>query len=127
MLIGDLHRRHGRLLRRAPVGRAPLAPRISPNKTVEGLIAGIVGGTFAFWFAGLYQDWLSGPRRAADRPLRRARGTGRRPVRVDAQARPGVKDTGRFFGAHGGVLDRLDAAFFTVVVGYYAANALGYG
>ena len=30
-----------------------------------------------------------------------------------------VKDTGRFFGAHGGVLDRLDAVLFSVVVGYY--------
>jgi phosphatidate cytidylyltransferase len=38
-----------------------------------------------------------------------------------------VKDTGRLFGAHGGVLDRLDAVFFTIVVGYYAAVALGYG
>ena len=38
-----------------------------------------------------------------------------------------VKDTGRLFGAHGGVLDRLDAALFTVVVGYYASVALGYG
>ena len=37
-----------------------------------------------------------------------------------------VKDAGRFFGAHGGVLDRLDAVFFTVVVTFYAALALGY-
>ncbi|HYH60301.1 MAG TPA: phosphatidate cytidylyltransferase, partial [Solirubrobacterales bacterium] len=28
-------------------GRTPLAPSISPNKTVEGLVAGIVGGTVA--------------------------------------------------------------------------------
>ena len=26
-----------------------------------------------------------------------------------------VKDMGKFFGAHGGVLDRLDAVFFTAV------------
>ena len=26
-----------------------------------------------------------------------------------------VKDTGKLFGAHGGVLDRLDAVFFTIV------------
>ena len=31
----------------------------------------------------------------------------------------GTKDAGTLFGAHGGALDRLDAAMFTVVVGYY--------
>ena len=36
----------------------------------------------------------------------------------------GVKDAGRIFGPHGGVLDRLDAVFFTVVAGYYAILAL---
>ena len=38
----------------------------------------------------------------------------------------GVKDTGRVFGPHGGLLDRLDAVLFTVVVGYYLAQALVY-
>ena len=30
------------------------------------------------------------------------------------------------FGPHGGILDRLDAVFFTVVVGYYLSVALVY-
>src|SRR4051812_554197 len=42
-------------------GRTPLAPLISPNKTLEGLVAGVVGATLAFWGGGPYQDWLSGP------------------------------------------------------------------
>ena len=41
-------------------GRHQLAPSLSPNKTVEGLAFGFVGGTMGFWFAGLYQDWLPG-------------------------------------------------------------------
>ena len=108
-------------------GRRKLAPDISPNKTVEGLAAGIVGGTFAFWFAGLYQDWFTGLDALAigflvaiTAPLGDLFESA---VKRDLE----VKDTGRFFGAHGGVLDRLDAVFFTVVVAFYAAVAFGYG
>jgi phosphatidate cytidylyltransferase len=108
-------------------GRRPLAPTISPSKTLEGLVAGIVGGTAAFWFAGLYQDWLTGPHALLIGGLvALAAPVGdlfESVVKRDLE----VKDTGRFFGAHGGVLDRLDAALFTVVVGYYASVALGYG
>ena len=38
-----------------------------------------------------------------------------------------VKDTGTLFGPHGGVLDRLDAAMFSIPVAYYAAIGLGLG
>jgi len=105
-------------------GMHKLAPHVSPGKTVEGLIAGLLGGTMAFWFAGLYQDWLSGldalaigAAVAATAPLGDLFES---MIKRDLA----VKDSGRFFGEHGGVLDRLDAALFTVVVGYYAANAL---
>jgi phosphatidate cytidylyltransferase len=107
-------------------GRRPLAPRISPNKTVEGLVAGVLGGTLAFWFAGLYQDWLSGPDALViGLAVALAAPVGdlfESLVKRDLA----VKDTGSFFGAHGGVLDRLDAVLFTMVAGYYAAQALGY-
>jgi phosphatidate cytidylyltransferase len=108
-------------------GRTPIAPLISPNKTLEGLAAGAIGATLAFWFAGLYQDWLTG----LDALIIGALIAIAAPIGdlfESALKRDlAVKDTGRAFGAHGGVLDRLDAVFFTVVVGYYAATALGYG
>ena len=108
-------------------GRHKLAPDISPNKTVEGLVGGLLAGTLAFWAAGLYQDWLSGP----DALLLGFLVAITAPVgdlfesliKRDLE----VKDTGSLFGVHGGVLDRLDAVFFTVVVGFYASVALGYG
>jgi phosphatidate cytidylyltransferase len=37
-----------------------------------------------------------------------------------------VKDTGTLFGPHGGLIDRLDAVLFTVVVGYYVSVAFVY-
>ena len=108
-------------------GRSQFAPLISPNKTLEGLIGGVVGGTLAFWCAGLYQDWLSGWDAlligflvAITAPLGDLFES---LVKRDLE----VKDTGSLFGAHGGVLDRLDAVLFTIVVGYYAAVGLGYG
>ena len=105
-------------------GTTQLAPRISPAKTVEGLLSGLVAGTMAFWLAGLYQDWLSG----TDALLIGAAVAAAAPVgdlfESMVKRDLSVKDSGRFFGEHGGVLDRLDAAIFTVIVGYYAANAL---
>ena len=107
-------------------GRIPLAPDISPNKTLEGLVFGIVGGTLAFWFAGLYQDWLSGLDAlvmgfcvAALAPIGDLFAS---MVKRDLD----VKDTGNVFGPHGGLLDRLDAVLFTIVAGYYLAVAFVY-
>jgi phosphatidate cytidylyltransferase len=107
-------------------GTRQLAPTISPAKTVEGLVSGFLVATLAVVFAGLYQDWL---------PEAQALLIGAC-VGLAAPAGDlfeslikrdlGVKDTGRAFGEHGGVLDRLDATFFTVVVGYYVARALGF-
>jgi phosphatidate cytidylyltransferase len=105
-------------------GHRPLAPLISPNKTVEGLLGGIAGGTFAFWlFAFAYQDWIPGATAlligfcvALAAPLGDL-------FESLLKRDLGVKDTGRLFGAHGGALDRLDAVLFSVVVAYYVAVA----
>ena len=108
-------------------GSRRLAPAISPNKTVEGLLAGIVGATAAFWAAGLYQDWLTGDDAVLIGFLVALAAPVGDLFESMIKRDLAVKDTGRLFGAHGGVLDRLDAAIFTVVVGYYASVALGYG
>jgi phosphatidate cytidylyltransferase len=100
-------------------GRRPLAPGISPNKTLEGLVCGMLVAILAVFFAGLYQDWLTqgdalllglvvailGPLGDLFESM----------IKRDA----GTKDAGTLFGPHGGALDRLDAVMFTVVAGYY--------
>jgi phosphatidate cytidylyltransferase len=107
-------------------GSHRIAPSLSPNKTLEGLIGGFLIGTMAFWFAGLYQDWLSG----IDALIMGAAVAAIGPVgdlfaslvKRDFNR----KDTGKVFGPHGGLLDRLDAVLFTIVVGYYLSVQLVY-
>ena len=84
----------------------------------------MIGGTAAFWFAGLYQDWLShgealllGVAVALAAPLGDLFES---LIKRDLD----IKDTGRLLGPHGGLLDRLDAVLFTVVAGYYLSLAL---
>jgi len=107
-------------------GSHRIAPDLSPNKTIEGLVGGFLIGTMAFWFAGLYQDWLSG----VDALIIGAAVAAIGPIgdlfASMVKRDLGKKDTGRLFGPHGGLLDRLDAVFFTVVVGYYLAIGLVY-
>ncbi|MFY9469250.1 MAG: phosphatidate cytidylyltransferase [Solirubrobacterales bacterium] len=100
-------------------GRRRLAPRLSPNKTQEGMAIGVVGAILTVWFAGLYQDWISGPNAlllglavAVAAPLGDL-------FESFVKRDFGVKDSGKAFGAHGGAMDRADAALFTIVAGYY--------
>jgi phosphatidate cytidylyltransferase len=107
-------------------GSHRFAPSLSPNKTIEGLVGGFVIGTMGFWFAGLYQDWLSG----IDALMIGAAVAAVAPIgdlfESMLKRDLGTKDTGTLFGPHGGLLDRLDAVFFTVVVGYYLSVAVVY-
>ncbi len=107
-------------------GSHKIAPSLSPNKTLEGLIGGFLIGTMAFWFAGLYQDWLSG----VDALIIGAAVAAIAPVgdlfESMLKRDLGKKDTGTLFGPHGGILDRLDAVLFTVVIAYYLSIQLVY-
>jgi phosphatidate cytidylyltransferase len=107
-------------------GRRPLAPTLSPNKTVEGLVIGFVGGTMGFWFAGLYQDWLSGIDALIMGMCIAAFGPLGDLFESMIKRDLAIKDSGRVFGPHGGLLDRLDALLFTIVIGYYLAIAFVY-
>ena len=124
ILVGTFLGDTGAYLGGRSFGTRRLAPRISPNKTVEGLAIGCLVAVLATWCAGLYQDWLSGGQALL---LGVAIGlTAPLGDLFESQVKrdSGVKDTGKAFGAHGGALDRLDAAFFTLVAGYYVWLAL---
>ena len=106
-------------------GKTPLAPTISPRKTIEGLVAGIVGGTLSVvilvviaepWLA-VWEAALLGLAVSIAAPLGDLWESA---IKREA----GVKDSGSLLGAHGGVLDRVDALLFTVPLGYYLATIL---
>jgi phosphatidate cytidylyltransferase len=124
ILVGTFIGDTGAYLGGRTFGRRRLAPHISPNKTVEGLLIGMATAVLATWCAGLYQDWLSG----WDALILGAVVALMAPLgdlfesKVKRDA--GTKDAGTLFGAHGGALDRLDAAFFALVAGYYVWVAM---
>jgi phosphatidate cytidylyltransferase len=119
VLVGTFLGDTGAYLGGRMFGRRPLAPSISPNKTVEGLAIGMFSAVLCVWIAGRYQDWLPGSH-ALVLGLAVALAA---PVgdlfESFVKREAGTKDSGGLFGPHGGALDRLDAALFTVVAGYY--------
>jgi phosphatidate cytidylyltransferase len=110
------------------IGRHKMSPVISPNKTWEGLACGIVLGTLVVWYtAQTYSDehWISG----TDGLLLGLAVVIAAPIgdlfESLIKRDMGTKDTGTLFGAHGGALDRVDAALFALVAGYYVWLAVG--
>jgi phosphatidate cytidylyltransferase len=107
-------------------GRRKLAPRISPNKTVEGLAIGAGFATLVVWYMSrTYSgDWISG----TDGLLLGLAVAIAAPMgdlfESLIKRDMGTKDTGTLFGPHGGVLDRVDAALFALVAGYYVWTAV---
>ncbi len=87
-------------------GRTKLAPKISPNKTVEGLYGGVAAATLfaGAWalFTGL-DLWL-----LALAPVFAVAAQFSDLFESGMKRRAGVKDSGRWLPGHGGLLDRLD-------------------
>jgi phosphatidate cytidylyltransferase len=123
VLIGTLASDTGAYIGGHLFGEHALAPRISPGKTVEGLLIGMICAIGGVWLASRFQEWMPsghalvlGVGIAALAPLGDLFESF---IKRDAH----VKDSGRIFGPHGGVLDRLDALMFAIVVGYYIWQA----
>ncbi len=119
VLVGTFLGDTGAYLGGRMFGRTPLAPSISPNKTVEGLAIGMLFAVLGVWIAGRYQEWLPGTHAlvlgVAVAVVAPVGDLFESFIKREAH----TKDSGGLFGAHGGALDRLDAVLFTAVAGYY--------
>jgi phosphatidate cytidylyltransferase len=101
------------------MGRRLLAPRISPKKTVEGAVSGLVLGTLALaalasWaLPGSSMSW-----RLATGLTVVAAGMAGDLFESLLKRAADVKDSARLIPGHGGVLDRIDALLFAAPVFY---------
>jgi phosphatidate cytidylyltransferase len=106
-------------------GRHALAPRISPSKTLEGLVGGVLSasalGAALAWmtpFTPLQAAWL-----ALGVALLGVAGG----LLLSAEKRRrGIKDWGTLVPGHGGVLDRLDSLCLSAP-GFYVVVKAGWG
>ena len=97
-----------------------LAPVISPNKTVEGAICGIIGSVAAgLIYIEVFS--LNLPILLALSMGAVAGGAGIFGDLVESylKRKGGVKDSGRLIPGHGGLLDRIDSTLFSVPIVYY--------
>lgn len=108
-------------------GRHKLAPAVSPNKTVEGSIAGLFGATLIGALAGSF--WvlpeLGTMRGAVAAALASTAGQLGDLIESLWKRGAGVKDSGVFLPGHGGFYDRIDSLLFAAPV--LAAFVAGMG
>jgi phosphatidate cytidylyltransferase len=106
-------------------GRRKLAPLISPGKSVEGMIGGLILGGLTALFCDLAFGLPISP------PFAVLIGLGLSALGqlgdlaeslIKRQA--GVKDSSTFIPGHGGVFDRLDSLLVVATATYYLARAL---
>lgn len=107
-------------------GKHKLAPNISPNKTIEGSVGGVIGsGLFSLLLAGIglvSSSWffilILGMV---------ANAVGQLGDLFESYLKrfAGLKDSGVIIPGHGGLLDRLDSVLFAVPVIYYGMLVLG--
>ncbi|EXI65848.1 MAG: Phosphatidate cytidylyltransferase [Candidatus Accumulibacter adjunctus] len=106
-------------------GRHPIAPRLSPAKTVEGTVGGILSAcALGAWLAPLTPFTTAAA--AMISLLLGVLGFGGGLLLSALKRQRGIKDWGTLLPGHGGMLDRLDSLCLSAPVFYYLLR-FGYG
>ena len=94
------------------LGKHPLAPKISPKKTIEGLLGSLVftiaGGAIAFHYIMGAEWWLG----ALAGLLTVFTATSGDLIESALKRDMAIKDMGNLLPGHGGIMDRLDSVLF---------------
>lgn len=111
------------------IGKHKMAPRLSPKKSVEGGIGGIVGAALlGALFALAMNQW--GGAQASPLSCAVICAAGGAISQVGDLAASAIKrnheikDYGKLIPGHGGILDRFDSVIFTAPVIYYLATVI---
>ena len=106
------------------LGQRPISPVISPNKTVEGTLAGFIGTVVVVLIAGKSLPWMGsgqffvlGVVIAVTAPLGDL-------FESYIKRASQVKDAGTIIPGHGGILDRFDSLLFAGVSAFYVVTAM---
>jgi phosphatidate cytidylyltransferase len=99
-------------------GKRGFFARVSPHKTLEGAIAGVLAGTLATVLAGHWMGLLLWQSLALGALLVLGITFGDLAESL-LKRQVGVKDSGSLIPGHGGVLDRIDSLLFAGVIVYY--------
>ncbi|MEY3319829.1 MAG: hypothetical protein RL393_409 [Actinomycetota bacterium] len=98
------------------IGKHPMAPKISPKKTWEGFIGGLVfaatGSAFAFNYFLEQELWVGALAGVVGALAATTGDLIESAIKRDLS----LKDMGKLLPGHGGMLDRLDAALITAPV-----------
>ena len=105
-------------------GRHKLCPTVSPKKTVEGAVSGVLGGVlFALGCRALFVHAFNMPMPGIPAAILLGLVGSYAGQIGDLTAsllkrHSGLKDYGKLFPGHGGVMDRFDSVIFTLIVMY---------
>jgi phosphatidate cytidylyltransferase len=96
------------------IGKHKLFPRVSPGKTIEGSLGGLMFTIIAVAIFCHYVEWLPIPAAVGMAAIAVIFGTLGDLSESMLKRQAGVKDSGKMIPGHGGILDRFDSIMFSV-------------